>query len=60
MDAGEFRPLGEHWVRIEGDLVFLRVKGVVKLEDMVENQLVLQEFKTAGYAVPENSVVSGQ
>lgn len=36
MDAGEFRPLGEHSVRFEGDLIFLRVKGAVKLGDMVE------------------------
>src|SRR6476620_3337801 len=25
-----------------------------KLEDMVENQLVLQEYKKAGYSVPES------
>src|SRR5690242_12434634 len=35
MGLDEFRPLGDHWVRIDGDLIFLRVKGVVKLEDMI-------------------------
>lgn len=34
MGANDFRPLGGHAVRIEGDLIMMRVKGVVTLEDM--------------------------
>src|SRR4051812_5243952 len=36
MGADEFRPCGDHWVRLEDDLVVLRVKGVVTLADMAE------------------------
>jgi SpoIIAA-like len=34
MGADDFCPVGDHWVRMDGDLIFLRIKGVVKLEDM--------------------------
>ncbi|HRI62976.1 MAG TPA: STAS/SEC14 domain-containing protein [Polyangium sp.] len=36
MSADEYRPLGGHWVRVEGDLVRLRVKGVISVQDMAE------------------------
>ena len=36
MNSDEFRPLGGHWVRVEGDLVMLRVKGVISQNDMIE------------------------
>jgi hypothetical protein len=34
MGADDFRPVGDHWVRVDGDLIILRVKGVVNLEDI--------------------------
>lgn len=45
MGDDEFRPLGGHKVRIDGDLVFLRVKGVVKLTDMMEFMRVQASVK---------------
>lgn len=36
MSADDFRPVGDHSVRIEGDIIFLRIKGVVKVEDMMQ------------------------
>jgi hypothetical protein len=40
-----FRPLGGHSAKIDGDLVFLRVKGVVNLADMKEFMRVQGEVK---------------
>jgi len=46
-----FRPLGGHTARIDGDLVFLRVKGVVSLTDMMEFMRVQAEVKRKHGAV---------
>lgn len=51
MGADEFRPLGGHWVRIEGDLVHLRVKGVVKVGDMAEFMRLQAQVKREHGAV---------
>lgn len=36
MGADDFRRVGDHGVRIDGDLIILSIKGVVTLDDMVE------------------------
>jgi hypothetical protein len=36
MGTGDFIMVGEHRIRIDGDLVFIRVKGVVELDDMMQ------------------------
>jgi hypothetical protein len=51
MGSDEFRPLGAHSVRIEGDLVHLRVKGVVTVTDMVEFMRLQAQVKREHGAV---------
>ena len=45
MSADDFRPVGDHSVRIEGDIVFVRAKGVVKIEDMMQFLRVQAQVK---------------
>lgn len=45
MGTDDFRPLGGHWVRIDGDLIFLRVKGVVTRVDMAEFMRLQTQIK---------------
>jgi SpoIIAA-like len=51
MSVDEFRPLGGHEVKIERDLVFLRIKGVVTLADMMKFLQVQAEVKREHGAV---------
>lgn len=51
MGEDEFRPLGGHKARIDGDLIFMRVKGVVTLADMMEFMRVQAEIKREHGAV---------
>lgn len=51
MGDDDFRPLGGHKARIDGDLVFLRVKGVVTLTDMMEFMRVQVSVKREHGAV---------
>jgi len=51
MGVDDFRPLGAHSYRIEGDLLFFRMKGVVSLADMIEILRLTAEVKMANGAV---------
>ena len=51
MGVDDFRPLGAHFYRIEGDVLFFRMKGVVSLADMVEILRLTAEVKMANGAV---------
>lgn len=51
MGVDDFRPLGAHSYRIEGDVLFFRMKGVVSLADMCEILRLTAEVKEANGAV---------
>lgn len=51
MGVDDFRPLGAHVYRIEGDILFFRMKGVVSLADMIEILRLTAEVKAANGAV---------
>ncbi len=51
MGADDFRPVGDHLVRVDGDLLMMRIKGVVKLEDMMQFMRLQAQVKRESGAV---------